>query len=196
MGDAQGKAAIRKRVVQLRDALGEKDRTRGDAVITERIAALPSYAAARSILFYASFRSEVSTEALLLRAIAEGREIVLPLVNRSSSTLSLRRIRSLSDVQPGFMGIPEPPLSAPEVLLEAIDIVVVPGVAYDAACFRVGYGGGYYDRLLAGCGRRPVLLAPAYEVQIVDAIPAEAHDVRMDMIVTEHRTIVWSGGQG
>lgn len=190
MGDPGGKAEIRRRVLVLRDALGESDRERRDSLIAERIAADRSYARARSILFYASFRSEVGTGALVTRALAEGREAVLPLVDRSRGVLSLRRIESLSEARPGFMGIPEPPLTAEEVPLEGIDLVVVPGVAYDARCVRVGYGGGFYDRLFAGCRRRPVLLAPAYEVQIVDRIPDEAHDVRMDMIVTEERTIM------
>lgn len=194
MGDAGGKAGIRKRVLGLRDALDEADRKLRDALIAERVAAEPSYARARSILFYASFRSEVGTGALIVRALAEGRRAVLPRVDSGRGALSLRMIGSLSDARPGYMGIPEPPETAEEVPLDGIDLVVVPGVAFDTQCVRVGYGGGYYDRLFAGCRRRPVLLAPAYEVQIVEAIPSEAHDVRMDMIVTEGRTIVCGAG--
>jgi 5-formyltetrahydrofolate cyclo-ligase len=88
------------------------------------------------------------------------------------------------------MGIPEPFLSEErEALLEDIDLVVIPGAGYDYAGNRLGYGGGYYDKLLSGKKKNTPIIALAYEEQLVDAIPAEKHDVRVDMIVTDQRVI-------
>ena len=75
------------------------------------------------------------------------------------------------------------------MLLEDIDLVVIPGAGYDSHGNRLGYGGGYYDMLLAGRKKNMPIIALAYEEQLIDAIPAEKHDVRVDMIVTDQRVI-------
>ena len=183
------KATIRNRVTRLRDSIGEGERQAKDRTIIETIFGIAGFAEAETVLLYASFRSEVQTGKIIARTLKEGKTTVLPLVNRQEKRLSLRRIQRMEDLIIGYMGIPEPRSIAAEVDLKNIDCVLVPGVAYDLHCFRIGYGGGYYDRLLGGGSPRPFLLAPAYEEQIVDDIPVDEHDVRMDMIVTEKRVI-------
>lgn len=183
------KSTIRKRIAGLRDAISEGERQAKDRAIIEKIFGISGFAEAKVVLLYASFRSEVQTGTVIAYALKTGKTTVLPLVNRKEKRLSLRRIRSMEDLTAGYMGIPEPKSTAGEVDLKSVDCVLVPGVAFDLRCFRIGYGGGYYDRLLGGASPRPLLLAPAYEEQVVDDIPVDEHDVRMDMIVTEKRVI-------
>jgi len=100
------------------------------------------------------------------------------------------RIRNLDgDIEPGYHGISEPRDHCSSVAVESIEWVLVPGVAFDASGGRLGYGGGYYDRLLPLlCGKAP-RVAGAFEAQLVDAVPAAPHDVGVDCIVTERRLL-------
>lgn len=89
------------------------------------------------------------------------------------------------DLAPGFRRIPEPPRDAPAVALEAIDLIAVPGLGFDAEGRRLGQGGGYYDRLLADPRRRAVTVGVGFACQIIDRVPVDGHDVALDVVVTE-----------
>jgi 5,10-methenyltetrahydrofolate synthetase len=119
--------------------------------------------------------------------LARGQALILPRVDRVRRALALYRVRDLDrDLVPGVFGIREPVPSACEpAALGTVDFVLVPGVAFDARGGRIGHGAGYYDRLLAGAGPGARLVAAAFEVQIVDAVPMEPHDRRLDLVVTE-----------
>jgi len=100
------------------------------------------------------------------------------------------RIRDLvGDVEAGYRGIPEPRADCPPVTLESIEFVLTPGIAFDAEGRRLGYGGGYYDRLLPLLHSAACRVGGAFEVQIVARVPAAPHDVRVQYVVTERRTI-------
>ena len=94
------------------------------------------------------------------------------------------------DVASGYLGISEPRPHCPAVELSTIDWVLVPGVAFDLSGHRIGYGGGYYDRLLPSLREGAPRIAGAFELQMVERVPAAAHDLEVDAIVTEVRTIV------
>ena len=96
--------------------------------------------------------------------------------------MSARRVTALSQLVPGAYGLPEPGRDCPEIAPEAIDVVLVPGTAFDAGGGRMGYGGGYYDRFLSA--NRCTAAALAYECQVIRRVPTEAHDVPMDYIIT------------
>jgi 5-formyltetrahydrofolate cyclo-ligase len=105
--------------------------------------------------------------------------------------LDLHELReAANDVSPGYRGIPEPRAECPKVELTAVDWVLVPGVAFDAQGRRMGYGGGYYDRLLPILPPSALRVAGAFEMQIVDRVPTAPHDLALDTIVTEARVIV------
>ena len=93
------------------------------------------------------------------------------------------------EIAPGYRGIPEPHADCPRVALASIDWVLVPGIAFDAEGRRVGYGGGYYDRLLPLLEKGAARVAGAFELQIVERVPAAPHDTTVDAIVTERRTL-------
>jgi 5-formyltetrahydrofolate cyclo-ligase len=114
---------------------------------------------------------------------------LLPKVDKDSHELQLYEIRDFSELAPGYMGIPEPSFQGRQMSINDADIVIIPGAGYDASGNRIGYGGGYYDRLLSGLQKQIPVIAPAYEEQIVDSIPSEPHDIRVQMIVTDRRVI-------
>jgi 5-formyltetrahydrofolate cyclo-ligase len=97
------------------------------------------------------------------------------------------------DVAPGHQGIPEPLSHCPTVAPTAVDWVLVPGVTFDRTGRRLGYGGGYYDRLLPLVPARAPRIAGAFRVQIVERVPAGPHDMRVDAIVTEAETVLPPG---
>jgi 5-formyltetrahydrofolate cyclo-ligase len=122
---------------------------------------------------------------MVRRALTEGKRVVLPRVR--GRELALFGITDFDrDVAPGAWGIPEPATGDP-VGREQIDLIIVPGAAFDASGNRLGYGAGFYDKLLEGFGGRIVALA--FELQIVPAAPRDAHDVPMQKIVTEKRVL-------
>ncbi len=183
------KRALRERVIAARDALDAGTRLAAAARIGERIAGLPSFAAAAHLLATLPFRNEWDTRALIAAALAAGKRVALPRVDERTRMLALFAITDIDvDVAPGFRGIAEPCAHCAPVPLAAIDWILVPGVAFDTDCRRLGYGGGYYDRLLPLVAPGVARIAGAFDVQIVKEIPAAPHDVGVDAVVTESRT--------
>lgn len=179
------KQTVRIESLKKRDSIPLPVRRAKDAAIRERLLALPEFRNAGSILFYASFRSEVGTEALIKDALGSGKRVLLPRVE--GERLALHEIGDIGELTAGYMGIPEPP-AGDEAGIDGVDIALIPGAAFDIGGSRLGYGKGYYDKLLSGHVGFP-LVALAYEEQIVESIIGEGHDVSVDMIITDRRGI-------
>lgn len=154
----------------------------------------PVWGASRVVLGYVSFRHEVETFPLLAEVLARGRELVLPRVDRASRSLDLLRVKDLgADLRPGYQGILEPdPARCSPADPHFIDLVLVPGVVFDRRGFRLGYGGGYYDRLLASLPRA-VRVGLAFSLQVVEELPVLPHDVPVDILVTEEGVLELGG---
>ncbi len=184
------KSRIRQNILKKRDSLDPETRKSKDLRIKETLLSLPEFRNARTIFFFASFRSEVSTFPLMEEALRLAKKVILPLAEKTKKELRLYEVRSLSELITGFMGIPEPNVPAGrERNINDADLVIMPGAAFDSMGNRLGYGAGYYDKLLAGLKRKSPLVAIAYEEQIVDSIPSEPHDVKVQAIVTDKRVI-------
>lgn len=182
------KSALRKDILGRRDALDAGSRDASGAAILDRVLHLDRYRRSGVVLAYVGFGGELQTGTFLRHVLDDGKVLLLPRVNREERRLDLHEVKDLADdLETGTWGIREPnPDLCPRAEPETIDFALVPGVAFDPRGARLGYGGGYYDRLLAGCtGPRPFLVAAAFEVQVVDEVPLEEHDVRLDLIVTE-----------
>ncbi len=200
---AADKKSLRKELTQRRDSLSPDIRKVKDRAACERLTSMKEYRKAGTILLYASFRSEVDTENLIRQALADNRIVVLPRVDRSDETLRLFAIREWSDLAPGCWGILEPLEAADRAIdIKSVDIVIAPGVAFDEDCNRLGYGKGYYDKLLSdrkpfasGAPRRPLVIGLAYEEQIMLSIPCAPHDMKMDFVITDKRNIHCYGPQ-
>lgn len=201
------KKKIRARLLRLRDAIPPELKVQKEAAIRERLFALEEFRRAKCLLAYVSFRSEADTTGFLQDVINSGKKLVLPAVDSRHKVLRLYEVKETSELEYGYMGILEPGVTENrEVSLSDIDVVIIPGAGFDLQGNRLGYGGGYYDRLLSGTADRqsgagkkeltpdpqappPFLIALAFEEQLKDEIPSEPHDIKMDMIITESRLI-------
>ncbi|MBI5142548.1 MAG: 5-formyltetrahydrofolate cyclo-ligase [Nitrospirae bacterium] len=185
------KDAMRRDALSRRDAIPAEEKSAKDALIARNLVELDEYRDAGLILFYVSFRSEAATLELVMRTVADGKRVAVPKVFRAERMLRFYPIDSPDELQPGYLGIPEPKAdSAGEIDPADADMIVMPGAAFDRLGNRIGYGGGYYDKVIAALGRpMPTLVALAYDEQIFDAVPAEPHDQRVDMVVTESEVI-------
>lgn len=192
----EDKRQIRRDVLALRDAMSDDVRAAASRAITTRLGTLPSVARARTLLGFASFGTEVQLDPLLHDAIARGVGVFLPWIERfSPPDLQMSRVTDLErDLVPAKMGIREPdPEWRRPGRVDRLDVVIAPGVAFDPSGTRVGYGAGLYDRLLTRLRAGTPVVAVAFDVQVVDALPRLAHDVPVDAIVTQTRTIDVSG---
>lgn len=178
------KAELRRAAAAAREAIDPRHRAEASQAVAERIVGSAAFRDAQVILVYAAMRGELDPAGITSAALAAGRCAAFPQVDWSARELSPVRLRDLSTLRPGRYGVPELPGDDLEpVPAEAIDLVLVPGLAFDRRGYRLGYGGGFYDRLLPRL--RAVRLGLAFAAQIVDCLPSEAHDVRMTAVVTE-----------
>jgi 5-formyltetrahydrofolate cyclo-ligase len=183
----RAKREIRRSVLAAGVALGEADRVARSAAILDRSLALPELERARTVMVYWSFGSEVATGPLIGRLRDLGTIIVLPRI-RGPQDLEAVAFEPGDPLRETSFGAREPAEGA-VVDPGSIDVVVPPGVAFDRSGRRVGYGGGFYDRFLPMLGPGVPRIALAFDVQLVDELPAGGFDVPVDVVVTESRVL-------
>lgn len=187
------KKEIRKKVLELRNRLLEEEVSEKSKIITERIIKLKEYLESKNIMVYMDFSNEVSTKFLVEKCFDMGKNVFLPKVSRRLQRGYLE-VYEVTDIEnqlsKGTYGILEPKRElCKKVDGEIIDMVVVPGVAFDENKNRIGFGAGYYDAFLKNTRKECHKVGIAFEIQICQHIPKEEHDVPLDMIVTEKRII-------
>lgn len=181
---------MRRKARQLRRDLTPAFRKQANTEILQKLRGLEVYREARTIHTYVSWQDEVATQDLLRMMLQEGKSVVTPKVISASHQLEHYLLPNFEALMPGAFGILEPSRdhgALPFTAMNKIDLLLVPGLAFDREGNRLGYGGGYYDRLLAELAAPKVALA--FAAQIVASVPAEAHDERVDCIVTEEEVI-------
>jgi 5-formyltetrahydrofolate cyclo-ligase len=185
---------LREAVLRRRESLPEVKRVLLSRRILGGVLDLPAYGRSSVVLAYASFGTELRTDGFLRRVLADGKVLLLPRVERAG--LGLYEVRDAArDLAPGTWGIREPaPDRCPTVDPNRVDFALIPGVAFDRRGRRLGYGGGFYDRLLTGGlpGETP-RVAGAFEVQMVDEVPVGPHDAPVNFVVTEKGTYPRNG---
>jgi len=182
------KQELRRRAAAVRDALSPAEIEAKSRAIMERLFALPAFDRARTVAFFASFRSEVRTEPMMTGALAAGKQVAVPRV-RPGRELRFFLVADLGcDLERGCLGIPEPCAHLPEAPPATMELIAVPGLAFDLRGYRIGYGAGYYDRALRRF-TRACRVGLAFECQIVERVPEAPHDERVNCIVSESRTI-------
>lgn len=180
------KKALRERILEQRDELSPATRLDHSRIISEKLLALPAYRAAGLISAYASIGSEFDTAGIVAAILGSGKRLVLPRINRAARVLELRLVGDpAADLVPGVWGIREPSEKCPMVPAADVEFMLVPGVAFTATGARLGYGGGFYDRLLVDLQSNVPRVAAAFELQVVDAIPTSPHDQHVHRVVTE-----------
>lgn len=189
-GAAATKAEIRRAMLAARRGLPGPEREERARTIARRLGELPAWRDAGIVHVYiGAVDGEVETREIVREGLERGMRVLCPRVRWSPRGLDTFEIRSLDDLEEGERGLAEPaPDRARRVAPGTpIDLVVVPGIAFDREGRRIGYGAGFYDRFLAETDAPRVALA--YSLQVIDAVPAEPHDEPVDWIVTEEETI-------
>jgi len=190
------KRALRRAMAERRDALLPAERQSMSDRAIDLVLDLPELRLARTVAGFVSTRSEIDTEPLLAELRRRDVQVVLPRVSTGLIPPRLRfhRAEHKTDLVFGIFGLLEPPADAAEVAAHEIDVFMVPGLAFDKRGARVGYGGGYYDELVAYVRAHPDaanarFVGFAFDFQLLDTCPTGEWDVLLDAVVTDERTV-------
>ena len=191
------KRALRERVRLALKGLGPMERAAASAQARARLREQVVWQEAQSMMGFAPLPEELDIWPLVKEAHAAGKKVILPRFAPASSAYEACVVRDLErDIEVGHFGIREPRSGCPHFADNRLDLILVPGVAFDLGGHRLGRGKGYYDKLLAALQARlrrgralPTICGVAFDEQVVEQVPAEAHDVHMDCILTSARWI-------
>ncbi|BDG08370.1 5-formyltetrahydrofolate cyclo-ligase [Anaeromyxobacter paludicola] len=185
---ALAKAQLRQQLTTARARLEPGVRATACEAITRTVCALPAWGEAGVVALYAASGGEVETAALAAAAVRAGKTLAWPVIVAGDRRLSFAAAAPEALVA-GPFGIRRPPPGAPAVARGEIGLFLVPGVGFDLACERLGRGAGFYDATLAAVEGKAERVGLAFDLQVVDALPRESHDVALDAVVTETRLL-------
>lgn len=183
------KRSIRERLLARRRHCSVEVCLHHSLLIQERFLAGTGYRQAATLGLYSPLQNEVHTEMVARRCLADGKRLCYPRVN--GEELEFVVIEALGELSPGAYGILEPGCGPPLPCVE-IDLLVIPGVAFDLLGHRLGFGRGYYDRGLSRCRPDVEKVGFAYQFQVVEQLPADDHDIRMTRVVTEQTELLFA----
>jgi 5-formyltetrahydrofolate cyclo-ligase len=181
------KKEIRKHMLFVRSSLSDETVKSKSELIFQKVLQTPEYEEAHNVLLYADYSHEVETGKIFMDAIKRGKRVYYPKSDGLTNTMEFYRVTSLDQLENGYKGIREP--KEVESLRYRLNrredtLIIIPGVAFDTAGYRLGYGKGFYDKYLAN-KRQISTIALSFSDQIIDEIPHDSHDIKMDKIVTE-----------
>lgn len=185
---AERKAELRARTRAVRDALAPIARDAGANLVARALGELPELASARVVLAYSALKSELDLGPAVAALQERGAAIAYTRIE-GDGALGIHLVEDEAELVPGPFGLLEPPPDAPRLQPREIDAAIVPAVAYDARGYRLGYGGGYYDRLLPQLRLGCVRIGAIFDEQLLAEIPAEPHDEPVDIVVTPTRVL-------
>lgn len=210
------KKTIRQEILKKRNQLTKDQIKEKSQLICHKFLASKEYQEAQRIFVFLSFGSEVQTDQIVQAALDGGKEVYVPWIDKDAHQMEAIQIKNLDDLAPGPLGIRQPSTGGRNILsdirgrnipsdrqnvdsVETVNnypaqlLVCVPGLAFDRQGFRVGYGKGYYDRFFARLEKagvlNPIKMALGFQLQIIDRVPAQDHDVAVDFIFTENEII-------
>lgn len=180
------KKDVRRAVLKERAKLSPEVHETYSTKIMELVASTTYYKNAGTIMCFVSFGSEMDTSMIINKALEDGKRVAVPIAVHETKELIPSVIASMDELEPGYFNILTPksefirPIEPNE-----IDLVLVPGVAFDHHGYRVGYGGGFYDRFLTRIRKDTKKIAIGFSLQILDQVPRESFDLPVDMIISE-----------
>ena len=188
--------SLRRAALAARDGLPAELRQRKSDAIWKRLVELPAFQTASTALFYLTHGSEVDT--LVMRQLARelGIAVACPRSSRGDHSMAFHLLASEDELSPGPYGIPQPLADAPLADLRSGCVVLVPGAVFDRKGNRLGFGEGYYDRWLAGPGRGLPTVGLAFQEQLTEAVPVQAHDIPVDWLLTDMECVDCSEWRG
>ncbi|WP_129598392.1 5-formyltetrahydrofolate cyclo-ligase [Anaerophilus nitritogenes] len=185
------KENIRKNILQKRKNLSVEEVNKKSKEIFEHLKSFSSYNNAHNVMVYMDFRNEVKTDKIIEDLLSQNKKVVLPISIKETRQLLLSELRDpKKELSVSSYGILEPKENfIREVNPKTIDLVLVPGVAFDRSGFRIGYGAGYYDRFFQNIHHPIISIALAFDLQIIDKVPTHSLDYPVDYIITEKEII-------
>lgn len=186
----QEKTEIRKQVLEYREAIDISMRSKWDESIFNKLVNSDLYKKANTIFAFVSFRSEVDTHEIIKYAIKDGKTICVPKIQSKQKGMEIFKINGFEQLEKGYFGILEPTEGCSTIHSKGLDLILIPGVAFDRKGGRVGYGAAFYDRFLAELDKKVDKIALAYHFQVLDNVPMDEHDIRIDGVITEEEFII------
>lgn len=181
------KNEIRKKILNIRNNMTNEQVLEKSSIIMNKLIASEEYKKSKTVFIYMDFKNEVTTSKLIKSMIEEGKRVVIPYTDTINTVIIPVELQDIeNDLKISPFGYMEPkkekiiPVDPKE-----FDLIIVPGVVFDKRLNRIGFGKGYYDRILINKRHDVKAVAVAFELQVLDEIPFEEHDVKMDMIITE-----------
>lgn len=171
--------------------MSEKEWQEKSALIHRRLFAQPEFSKAEIIAFYMAIDREVRTQEMVREALGQGKKVLIPKLYREADPLRFSEVRDIDvELKRGPWGILEPQEQyLRPIPLGEVELIIVPGVVFDVKGGRVGFGKGYYDRMLGRVGWSVGLIGLAFEFQVLPEVPQLAHDISVHQIITEERVI-------
>ncbi len=183
------KTIIRKAVLGKLDQLTPDEYEDKSGRISGRLGADSIFTEAKSVALTVSRGREVDTRRIIEACWRAGKEVSVPKCNPETHSMVFYKITSFAQLEMVYLDLMEPiAKQTVPVNPEDVDLVIVPGVAFAASGYRIGYGGGYYDRYLHGFAGQTVSVA--FEAQVLEHIPVDSHDIPVNKIITEERVII------
>lgn len=182
------KKETRKNIIKKRDELDKEAKKIMDDEIIKKLINSEEYKKARGIFTYIGFASEIDTKIIIEDALRLGKEVYVPKI--FNKEMILIRIDSLENLITSSYGILEPIGDKNDFDVNKLDLIIMPGVAFDEEFNRLGYGAGYYDKFLDRNDLKCSKIALAYEFQVLDKLEVEEHDKKVDQIITEKRRVI------
>ena len=185
------KMATRKILLERRDQINSTQKESLDEEIFKNFIKSIFYKNAKTIFIFVSFGSEVNTHKIIERAIKDGKNVCVPKINSKEKGMEVFKIESMSELKEGYFGVLEPFEEKCEISGEDLDLIVVPGVGFDKNGYRIGYGGGFYDKFFNNMEKDVSKIALGYDIQMVDELATEKHDKRINGLITESCTYIF-----
>ncbi|MBB5324709.1 5-formyltetrahydrofolate cyclo-ligase [Anoxybacillus tepidamans] len=185
----QEKKVIREQMKARLQQLTTETKRAYDEQIARKLYDLPVWQQAKTVALTVSKSHEVNTKPIIEKAWQEGKTVCVPKCDPKTKTMTFRAICSFSQLESVYFGLQEPiEAITKKIYPREIDVIIVPGICFSKDGYRIGYGGGYYDRYLQHVSNSTISLA--YAFQVVDHLPTEPHDISVDMIITNEKVMV------
>lgn len=180
------KRELRKSILKMRDSMDNQERFAADEIILKKLLALKEYRDATSVFCFVSYRSEVDTRQIIAESLRRGKRLIVPVVDKENKVMILSELKSSEELAKSDLGILEPKKEfLRPVKPKAVDLCIAPGAVFDKRGYRIGYGGGFYDKMIPQFRSDVKTVGISYDFQFVEKLPNEEFDQKIDMLVTE-----------
>ncbi len=190
----ESKEELRQKYIDIRSRFKDEQVLVSSDKIRDRFFSLDIVDFKQNFLLYHSFRKEIVTYDIISYLLKIGKNVYLPYISENKTEIKIGQIYSEDDLQLGAYGIKEPKVRN-DISVTMMDVIVVPALIYALDGFRLGYGGGYYDRLLAKANDNTVTIGLAYDSLLHDRLPIDNFDIPVKIIITEKQTLFIGGGE-